>query len=278
MIGALLLSCSVFTAGKFALQALVGGSLDLVTVADLPVVLAVLNGEQLSIVSVINGTVGGIPMVLRKGSNDTFNPQGYFSRKRKIGTLVGAGVEFFAAEFFKKHNIQSSQYEIVSMRPEDMPIALARGDLDGIAIFDPYAHFAIEKTGEDEVFVIKDGDLYSEIIVLAGKKDWVSQNESVVVKVLRALKKSEAFVKSNQEEAIDIVSSFTKLDQETLRVMWPFLKPQLGLGSKLVLTMEQEAQWAKDTGKVKKETIIPDFRNHIFAIPLKVVSPDVVEL
>src|SRR3989344_7728992 len=58
-----------FTGGKFALLALIGGSLDLVTPAELPVTLATLNGEKLSVLAEVNETAGGFPMILRKEGN-----------------------------------------------------------------------------------------------------------------------------------------------------------------------------------------------------------------
>lgn len=164
------------------------------------------------------------------------------------------------------------------MKPEDMPIALANGSVDGIAIYEPFAHFATQQTGIEKVFSIKNDDLYSEIIVLVGKTEWVSQNEKVVERFLRALKKSETFIRNNPEESMNIVSSFTKLDKETLRGTWSTFTLQLGLDNKLVPTMEGEAQFAKDTGKLPKETATPDFREFIFEAPLKKVAPSAVEL
>ncbi len=266
-----------FTAGKLALQALIGGSLDLVTPAEFPVTLATLNGEELSILAEVNKTVGGFPMILRR-DKEVFVPQEYFAKKKKIATAVGGGPEFFTADFFKKYDIKSSQYEIVSMKPEDMPIALSRGDIDGVAIFEPFSQFAIEKAGENKVFVIKNDDLYSETIVLAGKTVWISQNREIVEKFLRVLKKSETFIKNNPEKAMTIMSAFTKLDEDTLKSLWPNFTLQLGLDTKLLFTMERQAQWAKDTGKVTKETAIPNFRDIIFEEPLKKISPSSVEL
>lgn len=265
-----------FTAGKFALQAMIGGSLDLVTPAEFPITLAVLGGEKLSILTEVNETVGGFPMILRKEGN-TFDAKTYFAKKRKIGTSVGGGAEFFTADFFKKYNIPSSQYEIINLKPEDMPIALANGDVDGIAIHEPFAHLAIQKTGEDKVFAIKSDDLYSETIVLTAKTAWALQNEQTIETFLRALKESEGFLKENPREAMDIVSSWTQLDKETLSNIWPNLTLSLNLDKKLVPTMEKEAQWAKDTGKVKNETITPNFQDSIFDTPLRKVSPSAVE-
>lgn len=265
-----------FTAGKFALQALIGGSLDLVTPAEFPVTLATLNGEKLSILTELNETKG-YAIILRK-DRESSSVEKYFAKKRKIGTSVGTAPEFFASEFFKKYNISSSQYEIINMKPEDTPMALVNNSVDGIAIYEPFVSFAKEYAGTENIFEVKAPELYSEIIILVGKTDWVSENEKTVEKFLRALKKSETFIKSNPEETMDIVSSFTKLDKETLRSIWPIFTLHLGLDKKLITTMEQEAQWTRDTGKVPKETATPNFREFIFDAPLKKVAPSADEL
>jgi NitT/TauT family transport system substrate-binding protein len=266
-----------FTGGKFALQALIGGSLDLVTPAEFPVTLATLNDEKLAILAQVNETAGAIQMILRK-EGDSFDAQTYFSKKRRIATSVGASPEFFTADFFKNYDIRKDQYEIVSMKPEDTPIALANGSVDGIAIYEPFVHFAIQQTHHDKVFRIKNDDLYSEVMILVGKREWILRNEKVVEKFIRALKHSEIFIKDNPEEAMDIVASFTKLDKGALRDIWPTFKLELGLDKRLVPIMEKEAKWAKDTGKVPKEIAMPKFREAIFETPLKEVAPSQVKL
>jgi NitT/TauT family transport system substrate-binding protein len=261
-----------FTAGKFALQGLVGGSLDLITPAELPITLASSNGEKLSVLAEINETIGGFPLVLRK-DGDNLDLSKYFAKKRKIATSIGGGPEFFTYELFKKYKISSDQYELVSMKPEDMPIALARGDVDGIAIFEPFAQFSIQKTGEDKVFVFKDDQLYSETIVLVGKTDWIRKNEKTVTKFLGALKQAEAYTENNQAETQNIMSNFTKLDKETLKSIWPTFTLKLSLNPELISTMEREALWAKETGKLKEGTTIPDFREIVSGDLLRKILP-----
>lgn len=266
-----------FTAGKFALQSLIGGSADLSFAAELPVTLASVNGEKLSILSKLNETTGGFPMILKK-EGESFNPKEYFSRKRKIGTSVGGGPEFFTHEFFKKHNIPSSQYEIISIAPKELPITLANNDVDGIAIYYPFAHFAIERTGKDNVFVIKDDDLYSEIIILVARTDWVKEHEKELSSFLKALKKAQKFIKENPEKSIEIISSVTSLDKKTLTEIWDTFSLSLGMDKNIIEIMEKETIWAKNTGKILKNAIVPNFRNIIFEKPLKEIYPSSINL
>lgn len=265
-----------FTGGKFALQALVGGSLELATAAELPITLATMNGEKLSMLAQINETKE-LSMILRK-EEGVFSLEKYFAKKRKIATSVGASSEFFTTQFFKKYNISPSQYEIISTKPEDTPIVLSNGSVDGIAIYEPFALFAVQRAGADKVQVLKEPDIYSELMTLVAKSDWAVQHEKDTIKFLRALQKAENFVREHPEESMDVVSSFTTLDKDTIRSVWPFFTLHLSFSKKLIPTMEQEAQWAKDTGKVPREIATPNFREFIFDGPLKKVAPSAVEL
>ena len=60
--------------------------------------------------------------------------------------------------------------------------------------------------------------------------------------------------------------------------IWNNFDFRVALTPNLLELWNQEAQWAKDTGKVTGETAIPNFRNIIFSDPLKKISPFAVEL
>jgi len=264
-----------FSAGKLALQALAGGSLDLAVSAELPVVLATMNGEKLSTLTQVNETIGGFPVILRK-DGEKFDPEVYFTKKRKIGTLLGGGPEFFTNDFLKKHKINPSQYEIVGMKAEDLPIALVNKSVDGIAVFEPFTHFAIEKAGEQNLFVIYDKDLYSETIVLSAKTDWAKSHSDEAVKFILALQKSYDFIKANPQIAMEIVSKHTQLDIDTVKSIWPAFTFGFGLKAGLPTVMQAEAEWAKQTGKIKADIADFDFKQIFFLDPLKKIAPDSV--
>jgi len=216
-----------FTSGKFALQGLIGGSLDLITPAELPVTLATLNGENLSIITNISKSKDGFPLVVR-GQYENFEPKNYFQDKRKIATSIGGGPEFFIHDFFKKYNIRPEQYELINMKPADMPIALANNHVDGIAIFEPFAQFGVQQTGDDKTFIFKDTELYSETLILVAQKDWAEQNQANITKFLKALKEAQEFIKNNPEKSIKIMADFTQLDKETLQNIWTTFSFELG--------------------------------------------------
>ena len=92
-----------FTAGKFALQAFLSGSIDFAVSGEVPVTLASLQGNQIRIVTqVVGSTVNEVRIVALKDGNIT-DPKQYFTlKKRKLATSFGGGPEYYTYNFLKK--------------------------------------------------------------------------------------------------------------------------------------------------------------------------------
>lgn len=259
-----------FTAGKFALQAFLAGSLDMAASGEVPVMYSALQGNQYYIITqVVERTINEVRVVARKESG-LENPKDYFhAKKRKLATSFGGGPEFYTYNFLKKNNI--TNVEIISQKPEDMPVALQSGTVDAVAIFDPFAYFAEQKLG-DEAIAFKDNSIYSELYVLSAKREWVEANPLLVKKLLASLVKSSDFIKENPEEAKSILIKYSELEKQTVDAIWGNFVYQPALTGRLLVYLNDEAKWAIETGKVAKDTKIPEFREYLYAKPLQEVK------
>lgn len=264
-----------FTAGKFALEAFLGGSLDFSISGDVPVTLASLQGNKFVVpAQVVAKTVNEVRVVARKEAGLDTADQYFKAKKRKLATSIGGGPEFFTYEFLNKLGLSKDQVEIVSQAPKDMPAALVSGSVDAIAIFDPFAYIGEKQLG-DKSITFKDESIYSELYVIEAKES-VKEDPATLEKLLKGLFEAEKFTKDNPEEAKTIVMKYTKLDKETIDGIWSSFDFRIALTPQLLEYLNREAQWAKDTAKVTKETVIPNFQDMIFSAPLKKISPSAV--
>ena len=266
-----------FTAGKFALEAFLGGSLDFSISGDVPVTLSTVNGSKFVVPAQVVGRTKNEVRVVARAETGLDTADKYFkAKKRKLATSFGGGPEFFTFEFLNKLGITEDQIEILSQTPKDMPAALVSGGVDAIAIFDPFAFIAEKQLG-DKAITFTDESVYSELYVIEAKES-VKQNPATLEKLLKGLVAAEKFTKDNPEEAKAIVMKYTKLDKETVDGIWSSFDFRVVLTPQLLEYLTREAQWAKDTGKVKPETATPNFRDIIFDAPLREVSSSAVEL
>lgn len=265
-----------FTAGKFALEAFLGGSLDYSVSGDVPMTLASLQGNRFIIpAQVVRKTTNEVRVVARKDGNLNTAQEYFKAKKRKLATSIGGGPEFYTYEFLNKLGIAKDEIEIVSQTPANMPAAISNGSVDAIAIFDPFA-FIAEQQLEDKAITFTEESIYSELYVIAAKES-VKQDSSSLEKLLKGLLAAEEFTKNNPEEAKQVVMKYTKLDKSTVDGIWSSFDFRVALTPQLLEFFNRVVQWAKDTGKVKADTATLNFQDYIFDKVLKQVSPPAVE-
>ncbi|HLC96994.1 MAG TPA: NrtA/SsuA/CpmA family ABC transporter substrate-binding protein [Candidatus Nanoarchaeia archaeon] len=259
-----------FATGKLALDALIGGGADIATTADVPITLAALADQKISVVATIEYSTDNIQVVARKDAG--INKPSDLSGKR-IATTKGGGPMFFADAFITKYKIKDAK--IVYLTPPDMITSLVRGDIDAFIVFEPSPSIAIKQLGTDKVTVFSDSDIYGETWNIVVMKDF--ENSDTITKFIKALVKAEEYYTENPEDSIRIVSDYSGVDLETTKEM--LQKQNIGVVLNNVLTeyLQQEAEWAIKNGLSSSERI-PDFDEFINTEYLKEINPKVVEI
>lgn len=263
-----------FTAGKFALQALLSGAIDFAVSGEVPVALAALQGNPIRVVAqVVERTTNEVRVVAIK-DKDLTDPKRYFkAKKRKLATSFGGGPEFFTYVFLNRYGIARTEIEILSQKPEDMPAALVNGSVDAIAIFDPFA-FIAERLLGNRALTFADKDLYSEFYVLDAMADQVQRNPQLIEAMLRALVAASEFIERNPKRSKEVLQRYTKLEPEVIDGIWGNFVFRPALTARLLEYWQAQAQWAKDTGKVTPDTPTPDFHAVIEPKFLRRVAPE----
>lgn len=234
-----------FTAGKFALQAFLGGSLDVAVAGDMPTGLALLQGQKLAaFAEVIRNSTDEMRMVVRRdGPCDPNGPERYFlsGRPKKIATSFGGGPEYFTVTFLRRAGVPLNRVTLISQTPAEMAGALAKGDVDAIAIFDPAATTA-ERMLAGAGCTFADPKVYRQHYIAVARPEAVGDKVDPRLKAfVRGLRLAEAYVADHPAEAKAIVQRKTSMDPETLDALWAKLDFGVTLDPKLPrLWMEQE--------------------------------------
>ena len=270
-----------FTAGKFALQAFFGGSVDYAVSGEVPICLAAMQGNQSRVVTqVVERTLDEVRIVARRDDDKggPLAPAAFFNaRKRRLATSFGGGPEFFTYNFLQHYKIPSSKVELLSQRPEDMPASLTSRSVDAISIFDPFAFLAEKQLGRSAV-TFRASELYSELYVLAAHPKQVERDPETIKALLRALKLAQEFTAQHPDQAKQILQRYTKLDADVVEGVWSSFSFKLALTRQLLSDWNAEAQWARDTAKVTPQTQTPDFTRFIDSRFLVAVDPASVTL
>jgi ABC-type nitrate/sulfonate/bicarbonate transport system substrate-binding protein len=232
-----------FTAGKFALQTFLGGSLDVAVAGDMPIGLALLQGQKLTaFAEVISDSVDEVRMIVHyNGDCADLTPKHYFSeKKRKIATSFGGGPQFFTLKFLQFHKIPGQQVDLISQAPEQMVGALEKESVDGIAIFDPAASTAEERLSS-AVCTFEDPKNYRQHYIAVAHPDLVAnESDPRLLHFVQALKSAAEFAKDYPEKSMNIIMKKTEIPLTIIQHIWPKLTFEVELDHELPsLWMEQ---------------------------------------
>lgn len=263
-----------FAAGRFCLEAVLSGAAHLGTVADIPLSLAGINKQKFYIIATMTWGDGDVKIIARKdrGISSPLDLKG-----KKVAILFGTSSEFYLKQFLQKYSVNSKELKIINMRLEDMPTALLRGDVDAVTLWEPFGYYVKKELGDKAVIFIERG-IYNVPHNIVATQEFVTKNQKTINAILRALLRTEEFIKENHAEAVQIIAKATDLDPEVMEEIWGNYRFGPTLDKILIEQLNAVAQWAIESGTAPREAEIPDYRNFIYLDALKELKPRNVNL
>jgi NitT/TauT family transport system substrate-binding protein len=266
-------TASLYPFGKLALGEVLDGRADFATVAETPVMFAILDGKEVSIVATIQSSNTNHAIVARKDKGIATSQD---LRGRRIGTTLGITADFFLDAFLNSNGITRREVTVVNVKPDDHVDAIVKGRVDALSTFYPYLRRAQSKLANSGV-TFYEKDIYTETFHIITTQEFVSRNPEKVKRVIRGLVKAEEFTRNNPAEAQRIVADFIKVDQATISDVWADNNFDVCLDQSLVLALEDESRWAIKN-KLTGVTTIPNYLNYIYFDGLKEVKPGAVRI
>jgi len=262
-----------FSAGRLALDTLLSKDAQFAEVATIPIIGAGFNKQQIVVIATTTKTDNDIKVVARKDKGIS-KPQDL--KNKKIATFLGTSSEIFTREFLKINGLKSNDVTIINLRPQEMPIALEREDIDAYIIWEPFVYNGAKLLG-DKAIVFSNDKIYRTTFNIVVNNDFATKNPSTLKKFLRALIKSENFIRKNRNESINIIAKSVDMDSSILNQVWNDYEFEVNLDKSLITVLEEEAEWALEIGTFSK-TEIPNYRGMVYEDPLKEIAPKSVTI
>ena len=145
----------MFSAGRLALDALLSGNAQVMSVSETPLVFAMSQGHPIYIVA----TVTRHQETKFIGRRDQGITNADDLRGRTIATLPGTNSDYFMYRLLNSVNISKGDVHILSLQPPNMVSALVRGDIAGYFAWEPHIYYGQQQLGPNAVIIGPD-DLY----------------------------------------------------------------------------------------------------------------------
>lgn len=257
-----------FASGKASFLDMIDGGVDISTLAPTPLVLTSFDRKDFLIFATFANSDDNIKVIVNKdkGINAAEDLKG-----KRIGTVPGSSAAFFLATFLTYNGLPESDIELININPPNLPNALYSGEVDAIAIWEPYAYNAQKLLG-DKAMRLPSSEIYRETFNLTVMRDFAQENPDVLKRLLKAIIKATTFINTNREETQRMVSERLNLDKALTIQLWDNYVFDISLDQALILTLEDEARWAMKN-KLTPKNKLPNYLDFIYPDALKAIKP-----
>ena len=264
-----------FTSGAEMTSALAAGQLKLGSFGDFPTVNMIAGNLPVKIITGVAEISGTQQLVVNKGVKKPEDLKG-----KKIALTVGSSAESLFAATLDHFGVPLDSVEVLNMSAPEQVAAMARGDVDGITVWQPYVLRAKNQAGGHALIsALKsfipgmEGPLsyYAAYSVLVVRTEWLDKNPNTMLKVLRAMKKAQDYINSNKDDTAKTMEKDMRAPAKDLRVFLDENVYDMGIDKKFVRTLNKTVGFMHRVGKIKAKPSVESFIDDSY---LKKVIPN----
>ena len=235
--------------GQRAMEALLKGEVAIATTAEVPIVINSFARPDLRVFASLAVMANDAQLVARRDRGVATPGE---LRGKRIGTQRASAVHYFLHLFLLRHGLLTSDVELVFLPAEQLPAALAAGQVDAISMREPYVSQAIAALG-DQAVVFTEPELYWRTEHIVTTTALATAQPELLRRVVRALLRAEADVARAPAAAAAVVADRLGVPAAVLRPTWRGAQWRVTLDQSLLNTFEDEAAWARRASLVTGE-------------------------
>ncbi|MGA2225253.1 MAG: NrtA/SsuA/CpmA family ABC transporter substrate-binding protein [Syntrophobacteraceae bacterium] len=263
-----------FGSGKMALRTMLEeGSLDMVTVAQTPITFTSFSRNDYAIVAIMTYSDKDVKVV---GCKDHGIANVLDLKGKTIGVTIGSTGHSFLSVFLSNNGLALSDVRIVDMKATELAKGLAEGKIDAVSTWEPHILDARELLGTRAI-LFETKDIFREDWYLVANRDFMKNHPNAIERLLRAIERSEEFIRTNREVSIDIVAGRLKTARKFIDKCWDDFEFKLVLDESTIINLEDSARWAI-SNRLTDVAKVPNYLDFIYIDALKAVKPIAVTI
>lgn len=261
------------SSGKASMQALLDGRADVATVADIPIVYAAINGQPVKVLATVFRT-GKDHGIVGRRDHGVITPASL--KGKRIGVTQGTSAHFTLDVFLNWQRLDGRDVTMVNYQPEQLGEALARGEVDAIAGWEPFLQASRKRLGQSAVSFSGE-QAYESIYNLVAQGDYIRRHPVSVRHLLQALDEGSAYCEGHALEIARRLPATANLSRDEILLAWPSYHFGLELDQALLLALEDRARWALRNRLVQGRDM-PNFLDSIYLDGMAEVRPGAVSV
>jgi NitT/TauT family transport system substrate-binding protein len=263
-----------FDSGKVALNTMFAeNNLDIVVVAQTPIVAASFDRQDFAIVSGLSSSLNDVKILVRNDRNIQ-SVEGL--RDKRIGVTKGTTGHYFLGLVLAQNNLDFGDIRMMDFPASELADALYSGQVDAISAWEPYIYNAQKKL-EENASLLNTENTFRTDYYLVSPKDWIEKNPEVLQRFLKAVDEANIFIAQYPKESQDIIVASINLEPQLIRSIWNDYVYALFLDQAIVLSLEQQSRWIV-ASKIIQKNIPANYLNFISSEALQVLKKTAVTI
>jgi len=260
-----------YASGDFGLSAMLTGAVDVVTCSEVPVVAASFRHNTFAVFACIAASSRGHAIVARKDAGIATPAD---LRGKRVATLRNTGMQFYLHLVLLHQMMSENDITLSFLRNKDVVMPLVRGDVDAVAIREPYTSQILARLGDNAV-VFEPAGMYLRTQHVVGDKEFLRAHPEAARRLIRGLLRAEQLTQEQPQRAQRIVARRLQIKPSTLARDWPHLQLKVTLEQPLLSQLEDEARWMLGA-KLVQNTAMPNYLEFLDIRALQAIKPKAV--
>ncbi|MCX7888036.1 MAG: ABC transporter substrate-binding protein [Verrucomicrobiae bacterium] len=262
-----------YASGEYALAALLAGGVEVATCSEVPVIAASFNTRDFAVFACIGSSNRGHAIVARRDAGVASLAD---LRGKRVGTLRHTGMHFFLHLVLLYQGMSERDVQVSFLSETDVVGPLVRGELDAVAVREPYTSEALAQLRGNAVVFEQEGK-YTRTQHVVARREFLRQRPETARRVIRALLRAEQWARRHPDAALVVVARRLGVGPDRLAADWAHLRLRVSLEQRLLAQFEEEAAWMMEGGLVQGQRM-PNYLEFIETGPLRAVKPGAVTL
>ncbi|MDF2876788.1 MAG: ssuA 1 [Sporomusa sp.] len=239
----------LYLSGPPMIEAFAGGRADFAHTGDMPPVSARAAGVDIKVISRAGYTPAGNALLIRPDSpvKSVADLKG-----KKIAVQVGSSAHHFLILLLQKNGLSANDVNIVNLPASDHQAALETKNVDAIATWEPWSS-VLENAKAGKILEDSSSGVKRYIGVFLARNEFAQQYPDYTERILKANEKAAAFMKTNPDEALELIAKESKLPVSAIARIVKTSDWDSKIIPEDIAALQQVKDFLKETKVLKKD-------------------------